>query len=284
MTSDATDPNAIEQARKCWRTLEPFHGMIYFVPEAAAAYESVGVDGRSGYFGSRSAPMGAVGPLVVQATFFNFHPELVHRAMDGLWDDVTPSRAAGQRHRAVDEALRRFLGDEVDSPGHGRRGRPAPARRRRRPRATRRSAAVRRPCRAARCPTRPISPSGTPSPCCASSGATDTWRCWPRQACAGSRRCCSTAPAARFRWTCSRPHVPGPTTSGPRPSTASGPVVCVDADQHLTDAGANLRDGVEDRTDELATRRGSAISADDAERVRTIVRPWSKAISASAFG
>ena len=50
------------RARKTWRTLEPLHGMIYFVPEAAEAYERLGITGRSGYFASRAAPMGAVRP------------------------------------------------------------------------------------------------------------------------------------------------------------------------------------------------------------------------------
>ena len=36
-------------ARKTWRTLEPLHGMVYFVPEAAEAYARLGVTGRAGY-------------------------------------------------------------------------------------------------------------------------------------------------------------------------------------------------------------------------------------------
>src|SRR3546814_4102511 len=75
-------------ARKTWRTLEPIHGYIYFAPEAVDAYAALGVVGRSGYFGSRSAPMGAVPAEVVIATFFNFDPGLVRHAMDGLWDTV----------------------------------------------------------------------------------------------------------------------------------------------------------------------------------------------------
>jgi len=50
-----------ETARKTWRTAEPIHAFIYFLPEAAAAYEALGPIGpRTGYFASRSAPMGAV--------------------------------------------------------------------------------------------------------------------------------------------------------------------------------------------------------------------------------
>ena len=59
-----------ELARKTWRTLEPIHGLIYFAPEATEAYAALGVTGRSGYFASRSAPMGAVPADVVIATFW----------------------------------------------------------------------------------------------------------------------------------------------------------------------------------------------------------------------
>ena len=44
-------------ARKTWRTLEPVHGAIYFVPEAREEYAAIGIDDRMrGYFASRAAP------------------------------------------------------------------------------------------------------------------------------------------------------------------------------------------------------------------------------------
>jgi hypothetical protein len=107
--------DAATTARACWRTLEPYHGMIYFVPEAADRYAAIGVEGRSGYFGSRSAALGAVGPLVVQATFFNFRPRLVDDAMRGLWDRATPAQLLAARLDAADGALRRMLGGTVGS-------------------------------------------------------------------------------------------------------------------------------------------------------------------------
>jgi hypothetical protein len=100
-------------ARKTWRTLEPLHGMIYFVPEAAEAYAAIGITGRSGYFASRAAPMGAVGAEVVIATFFNFNPELVRHAIPAAWDVATPEQLVAARFAAVDAAFRRILGDEV---------------------------------------------------------------------------------------------------------------------------------------------------------------------------
>lgn len=99
-----------ELARKMWRTLEPIHGMIYFVPEAPAAYEEAGIDDvRAGYFASRAAPMGAVNADVVIATFFNFYPDLVRRAVPRCWSLVPPERMVAARFSAVDAALRRML-------------------------------------------------------------------------------------------------------------------------------------------------------------------------------
>lgn len=90
--------------------------MIYFVPEAAQRYASLGLEGRSGYFASRSAAMGPVATDVVLATFFNFHPELVRGAMEGVWAVTTPPAVLDVRLDAVDAALRRILGPAVGSP------------------------------------------------------------------------------------------------------------------------------------------------------------------------
>lgn len=103
-------------ARKMWRTLEPFHSMIYFAPEAFTAYEELGLKrGRMGYFASRSAAMGRVGPAVVAATFFNFAPSLVARFIPEAWDRAEPQQLLAARLGAADAALRRFLGPELES-------------------------------------------------------------------------------------------------------------------------------------------------------------------------
>ena len=102
-------------ARKTWRTVEPIHGMIYFAPEAAGRYAALGLEGPSGYFASRSAPMGAVGADVVIATFFNFYPGLVRPAMDGVWSRTSPDQVLDARLDVADAALRRVLGDAIGS-------------------------------------------------------------------------------------------------------------------------------------------------------------------------
>lgn len=102
--------------RKTWRTLEPIHGAIYFVPEAAEAYSQLGFTERmSGYFPSRAAAMGAVPTEVVQATFYNFDPQLVRRSMDGAWDIATPAALSAARLAAADAMIRRIAPDAIDS-------------------------------------------------------------------------------------------------------------------------------------------------------------------------
>ena len=104
-------------ARKTWRTLEPIHGAIYFAAEAREEYAAVGLDDRmTGYFASRSAPMGPVPAEVVMATFFNFDPDLVRGCMDGVWDRVTPSEILAARLRGADRMIRTHAAPFVDTP------------------------------------------------------------------------------------------------------------------------------------------------------------------------
>ena len=104
-------------ARKTWRTLEPIHGAIYFAAEARVEYAALGIDDRTtGYFASRSAPMGAVSAEVVIATFFNFDPDLVRRSMDGVWERVTPAEVSDARLRGADRMIRAHAGAFVGTP------------------------------------------------------------------------------------------------------------------------------------------------------------------------
>lgn len=100
-------------AHQMWRTLEPYHGTIYFSPQADAAYASIGIEGRAGYFASRAAPMGAVPAEVVVATFYNFDPGLVGRAIPGAWMSASPEQITKTRLRAADATLRDQLGPAI---------------------------------------------------------------------------------------------------------------------------------------------------------------------------
>jgi hypothetical protein len=100
---DADDPS-VSIERALWQVLEPFHVVTYFAPEARAATDAVGL-----------RPLGPVPPEVVIAVFYNFHPDLVRRAIPDAWRFATPEVILTARLAGVDRALRRLLGDLVDS-------------------------------------------------------------------------------------------------------------------------------------------------------------------------
>lgn len=80
-------------ARRTWRDVEPVHTMVYFVPEAEAAYAELGVTPpMMGYFGSRAAAMGPVAADLVIATFYSFNPDLVRASVPAVWDIATRRR------------------------------------------------------------------------------------------------------------------------------------------------------------------------------------------------
>ena len=104
-------------ARATYLATAPIHAMIYFTPHIAAAYEAVGLRGRPmGYFASRAAAMGPVPADVVIATFFNFNPKLIRRAIPDAWALATPGAILGARLDAADISLRKAWGDGVNSP------------------------------------------------------------------------------------------------------------------------------------------------------------------------
>jgi hypothetical protein len=105
-----------ELAGRAHRATDSLHSMIYFAPEAEEELVAVGLrPGRMTYFASRSAPMGAVTAGVTTATFVNFNPDLVARHIPRAWTLASTDAILDARLRGADRALRRLLGDLVDS-------------------------------------------------------------------------------------------------------------------------------------------------------------------------
>jgi hypothetical protein len=103
-------------ARRLWALAEPFHALTYFAQECRDAAEQAGLRGFwNGYFALRAAPLGAVGPEVVTAVFYNFAPDFVARRVPGIWADTSPAEALEARLAGVDAAVRRVLGDDWPS-------------------------------------------------------------------------------------------------------------------------------------------------------------------------
>lgn len=110
-------------ARELWMLFEPVHACIYFARESRREYDAAGLKGGwMGYFASRSAAMGAVAPEVVIATFYNFHPKMVRRAIPDAWSFSSPSRVLEARYKAADEILSRLLDESVPSADVARAG------------------------------------------------------------------------------------------------------------------------------------------------------------------
>jgi hypothetical protein len=98
-------------ARSMWTLFEPIHAVTYFAPEARSAYQQAGLRGFwRGYFAGRAAPLGAASAAVVTASFFNFAPAFVARAIPGVWELITPEEALRVRLAGATEALGRLFG------------------------------------------------------------------------------------------------------------------------------------------------------------------------------
>ncbi len=95
-------------ARRFFDRLEPVHAVTYFAPESRAALDALGYRGFwAGYFAARSAPLGVVAPEVVTAVFYNFTPERVAKALPAAWDIAPPATLLTTRQESAVAALRR---------------------------------------------------------------------------------------------------------------------------------------------------------------------------------
>lgn len=92
--------------------------MTYFAPEAAAAFKAAGYRGFwMGYFAGRAAPLGAAPAELVHALFYNFDLAHVARAIPDAWSFAGPEVALTARLDGATTALRRCLGPDADGPG-----------------------------------------------------------------------------------------------------------------------------------------------------------------------
>ncbi len=98
-------------ARRLWTVAETYHAVTYFSPRVTEAWEAAGVTGFwRGYFAGRAAPLGAAPAAVVTATFHNFHPAMVARAVPDIWGRITPADAVATRVAGAVAALDDVLG------------------------------------------------------------------------------------------------------------------------------------------------------------------------------
>ncbi|HEX9992740.1 MAG TPA: hypothetical protein VGB14_07425 [Acidimicrobiales bacterium] len=104
-------------ARRLWRVAEPCHAVTYFAPQSKAAWAAAGLRGFwRGYFATRAAPLGPVGPEVVTALFCGFAPGMVARALPEVWSMAPPADAWAARVAGAAAALEAGLGDDAAGP------------------------------------------------------------------------------------------------------------------------------------------------------------------------
>jgi hypothetical protein len=101
--------------RQLWQLLEPIHAIVYYAPEVFEEFAALGYDVDTrwpSYFALRSAPLGSPSAELVAATFYSFNPKMVAEHVPTI---VRSGDILAARLRGVDRALRRLLGDRIDS-------------------------------------------------------------------------------------------------------------------------------------------------------------------------
>src|SRR5947209_18388057 len=108
-------------ARRMFELVEPIGVIPYSADEPNETMFALGfTDYWDTYFAGRAAPLGLVPAEVVDALFYNFAPGEVARHIPKVWRTTTPDAAIGARRAGRVKALRRVLGDQVDSPSFAR--------------------------------------------------------------------------------------------------------------------------------------------------------------------
>ncbi|CAN5455989.1 hypothetical protein BH10ACT1_BH10ACT1_21260 [soil metagenome] len=108
-------------ARRMFELVEPIGVIPYSADEPNDSMFALGfTDYWDTYFAGRAAPLGLVPAEVVDALFYNFAPGEVARHIPKVWETTTPEAAIAARQEGCVNALRRVLGDHVDTPEFAR--------------------------------------------------------------------------------------------------------------------------------------------------------------------
>jgi hypothetical protein len=102
-------------ARRLRDLVEPIAAAVYFAPEAQTRYEGLGLNYFEGYFCSRSAGLGAAPWRVVSAAFAAFKPPIVARAVSGGWEKTTPDALLAARLDGARDQIVRMAGDHAET-------------------------------------------------------------------------------------------------------------------------------------------------------------------------
>ena len=108
-------------ARRMFELIEPIGVIPYSADEPNDTMFALGFTNYwDTYFAGRAAPLGTVPAEVVDALFYNFAPGEAARHIPNVWRTTTPELAIAARQLGCTKALRRILGDRIDSPAFPR--------------------------------------------------------------------------------------------------------------------------------------------------------------------
>src|SRR5215467_16100588 len=108
-------------ARGMFELVEPIGVIPYSADEPNAAMFALGFTNYwDTYFAGRAAPLGLATAEVVDALFYTFAPGEVARHIPKVWRTTTPEAAIVARQAGCVQALRRILGERVDTPAFAR--------------------------------------------------------------------------------------------------------------------------------------------------------------------
>lgn len=109
-------------ARRMFELVEPIGAIPYSAVEPDEAMYALGFTNYwDTYFAGRAAPLGSSVPAeVVHALFYSFAPGEVARHIPKVWTTTTPAAAIEARRAGCVMALRRILGERVESPAFAR--------------------------------------------------------------------------------------------------------------------------------------------------------------------
>jgi hypothetical protein len=108
-------------ARRMFELVEPIGVIPYSADDPNEAMFALGFTNYwDTYFAGRAAPLGLAAPEVVDALFYSFAPGEVARHIPKVWRTTTPEAAIAARQLGCVTALRRILGDHVDTAAFAR--------------------------------------------------------------------------------------------------------------------------------------------------------------------
>jgi len=113
-------PHPLAKVHRMFELVEPI-ATVTFSAVPNEAFLALGMRNYwDGYFAGRAAPLGTAPAEVVHAVFYNFADGEVARHIPWVWGKITPREAIAVREQGSAAALRQMLGGLADSPALAR--------------------------------------------------------------------------------------------------------------------------------------------------------------------